>query len=238
MNQNNHRKSCKSLSFTLIELLVVIAIIAILAAMLLPALNSARERGRQASCTSNLKQLGTATALYQQDNADYFPRSHDGVSWSQRYIDYKYLASLKNIICPSHRGLRTTDIDPGTSKPWGANDSHYGINHQHIGSSLRYTPATAFPAKMSTLLRSSEVVLMTETVRYGTDPDWRGIYTVHDAASTSASNGLAYPKHAGSINVLWCDGHVSNLKALTPAAIFTDSVLGSYSNTNSKWRRR
>lgn len=58
-------------SFTLIELLIVIAIIAILASMLLPALGKARERGRTAACTSNLKQIGVAYAAYIVDNSDF-----------------------------------------------------------------------------------------------------------------------------------------------------------------------
>jgi prepilin-type processing-associated H-X9-DG protein/prepilin-type N-terminal cleavage/methylation domain-containing protein len=58
-------------TFTLIELLVVIAIIAILAAMLLPALAKAREKARQASCMSNLKQIALAEIMYTGDNQSY-----------------------------------------------------------------------------------------------------------------------------------------------------------------------
>ena len=66
-----HHGGVKHSCFTLIELLVVIAIIAILAAILLPALNSARERGRQASCISNQNQIIKALMMYADDSEGY-----------------------------------------------------------------------------------------------------------------------------------------------------------------------
>lgn len=66
--------------FSLVELLVVIAIIAILAALLLPILQSARERGRRTACLSNLKQIGLALQLYGRDSDDYFPNTSFGAS--------------------------------------------------------------------------------------------------------------------------------------------------------------
>jgi len=68
-------------AFTLIELLVVIAIIAILAAMLLPVLSSAQERGKRAQCVNNLKQIGIACTMYAQENNDTFPPATLDAGW-------------------------------------------------------------------------------------------------------------------------------------------------------------
>ena len=98
-----------SRAFTLIELLVVIAIIAILAAMLMPALGSAKEAGRRISCLNNLHQLSLAAQMYVNDSGGSFPLRSEVNSWPNQFYG-NYGKNVKMLLCP-------TDVASGFSKP-------------------------------------------------------------------------------------------------------------------------
>ena len=195
----------KQICFTLIELLVVIAIIAILAAILLPALNSARERGRAASCISNFKQLGTATVQYLQDNEEWYflaamayPNKHwswgDGTGALTPYLgnDKCFIlggyneGKTSNFVCPSMPAPEGADA----TRSWALN-IHFGLSQKAVKSSQIIKPSVTL------LFGESEGKAEKIYVDFNVKPT-EGAYSTYLVA-----------RHNNSTNLLHCDGHVS-----------------------------
>jgi len=203
MNTNSSKQPAGG--FTLIELLVVIAIIAILAAMLLPALQSAREKARAISCMNNMRQLGTACILYTTDNDGHYPKVPDGGlrncpagAWQHRaHWDaeletgalWPYVNTTKAYMCPSDKG-------EGESGRPDERIYSYSFNYQVNSNASNYAGCDNPSIKISKIPRPSDRILMFEEARPN---DGNCVWT-------STSDRMT-DRHSGQGNFIFCDGH-------------------------------
>jgi prepilin-type N-terminal cleavage/methylation domain-containing protein/prepilin-type processing-associated H-X9-DG protein len=188
--------------FTLIELLVVIAIIAILAAILFPVFARAREKARQASCCSNVKQLMLARLMYAQDYDETCVPNRPGMPpdpWGTttwRVAIQPYVKNIQLLICPSAPYARC-------EKDWGPAPTHndYPANYCCNGNVF------SDPVKMAAIVRPAHQMEILETRDFWPD---LGTWTMNwDYGDGGGAIGFW---HSSGQNVGFSDGHVKWFK--------------------------
>lgn len=194
--------------FTLIELLVVIAIIAILAAILFPVFARAREKARQSSCLSNVKQFSLAILSYTQDYDETLPMEATQTSigvMTLADISAPYMKNKQIIICPSDRtgAVEIANVLAAFGYPQapGATQRMSYTANPYVCADLATGHPINYVVSLAEVAYPSECPMVCD-----------GIWNVSIAATGSAPHN----RHNDGANIGYVDGHAKWLGRARP----------------------
>jgi prepilin-type N-terminal cleavage/methylation domain-containing protein/prepilin-type processing-associated H-X9-DG protein len=228
-------KSSPSLAkrgFTLIELLVVIAVIFVIAGVAVPAFHRAFERAKVLKDINNLRQIGTATQLYMNDNSGAFPGSANATWMSQ--LNPKYLSSWRVLQSPF-------DGRPNSEKGDATTAVSYGINANALPGNVAIS-ADKIAKPVTFIVFAPAQASTPTTVSFAGTADPFGFPGVKVLAAASTPGGTAVGgphDFRTKINALFADWHVETMlwRPTNPPgpAFINTSDPGNDSNAQFRW---